>query len=165
MIDSPKKLKFAMPSVTSRLHRGSATILGLEQLPKEGPLTIEVPDLTLFQFRGTDIPWIVSDGLVDCGLCGLDAIIETNATVALHRQFPETTTRIALITHPNKVFPQPGEMLSLVTEYPVITSSRLKERYPDLRLKRAHGTCESFAFIEGIVGVVDLVDTGETLTK
>jgi ATP phosphoribosyltransferase len=161
----PRQLKFAIPSVNSRLHAGSADILGISCLSKETPLALENDRLSLFQLRGTDIPGAVAEGWIDCGLCGLDAVIETKAEVSILRRFPKTTTKIALIGREGAKAPESGNSFFVVTEYPVLTQSYLGTRCRDLRVWKAHGSCESFAFLDGVDGVVDIVDTGETLSR
>jgi len=158
-------IKFAIPSVTSRLHNGSAQILGIEPLKRGDPLVMTNGALTLYQFRGTDIPRIVESGWVDCGLCGIDAVDETRADVAVLRRFPETTTRIALIGKAGATLQPRADGPIVATEFPEITRAALSARYPDLQTWKAHGSCESFAFIDAVDGVVDLVDTGETLDR
>jgi ATP phosphoribosyltransferase len=158
-------MKFAIPSVTSRLHQGSAGILNIPCLPKNAPLVQHDGEFALFQLRGTDIPEALARGLIDCGLCGLDAVVENEVDLPVLRRFPETTTRIGLIERPNRNSANANGSYSVVTEYPVITRSRLQSRYDDLRVWKVHGSTESFAFLDGVDGVVDIVDTGNTLRQ
>src|SRR5271157_4350147 len=154
-VDTTRAIHLAIPSVTSRLHGGSAGILGICRMARDAPLVIESKHLRLYQYRGTDIPWIVGQGWADFGLCGLDAVIETKAEVSVLQRFPETTTRIALIGRADGAFPNYESCLSIVTEYPEITRTTLQARYQNLQVWKAHGACESFAFLDTIDGVVD----------
>jgi ATP phosphoribosyltransferase len=163
--NQPRLLKFAMPSVTSRLHEGSADILGISALSKDTPLVLQDAWFSLFQLRGTDIPAAVAKGWIDYGLCGLDAIVETQAQVSILREFPQTATKISLIERPRREDTPTADSYLVVTEYPVITRTHLEKRYSDLSIWKAHGACESFAFLDDVDGVVDIVDTGDTLSR
>ena len=158
-------LRFAIPSVTSRLHKGSASILEVPCLAKHTPLVLHDEELVLFQMRGTDIPAALAKGLIDCGLCGLDAVVESEVDLPVLLRFPETSTRIGLIECPDKRSERVNGLYSVVTEYPVITRSQLESRYQELRVWKVHGSTESFAFLNGVDGVVDIVDTGNTLRQ
>jgi ATP phosphoribosyltransferase len=159
------RIKFAIPSVTSRLHKGSAAILNISCLAKNAPLVMDNEELVLFQLRGTDIPVALARGLIDYGLCGLDAVVENQVDLPVLSRFPETTTRIGLIERPERSATPGKNSYSVVTEYPVLTRSHLEQRYPELHIWKVHGSSESFAFLDGIDGVVDIVDTGNTLRQ
>lgn len=159
------RIRFAIPSVTSRLHLGSAQILNIPAFAKNAPLVISGENLTLFQFRGTDIPQAVARGWVDCGLCGVDAVVESRVDISVLQRFPETTTRIALIEPARKASESPKDTYSVVTEYPIITRSHLESRYKEVKVWKVHGSSESFAFLDDVDGVTDIVDTGNTLRR
>jgi ATP phosphoribosyltransferase len=128
-------------------------------------LVIESGDLRLLLLKDADVPVYVEQGIAECGVAGLDQILERDADVVRLLRLPFGNCRLCLIARDGGAPPDEGRALVIASKYP-----RLAGRLATSRGHHAHviplaGSVELAARLGLADFVVDLVETGRTLRE
>jgi len=165
-----RRLTLALPS-KGRLREPSWTLLeasGVDpQEPGERVLQSHCrnADIDLLFVRADDVPEYVQDGVVDCGITGLDLIDERqcNVEVLLRLGFGKCSLQAAVPLEDDAVGIDDLKGRRIATSHPRITSSILTERGIDADVVRVGGAVEISPRLGLADAIVDLVSTGSTL--
>ncbi len=165
-----RRLTLALPS-KGRLREPSWTLLeasGVDpQEPGERVLQSHCrnADIDLLFVRADDVPEYVQDGVVDCGITGLDLIDERqcNVEVLLRLGFGKCSLQAAVPLEDDAVGIDDLKGRRIATSHPRITSSILAERGIDADVVRVGGAVEISPRLGLADAIVDLVSTGSTL--
>ena len=165
-----RRLTLALPS-KGRLREPSWTLLeasGVDpQEPGERVLQSHCrnADIDLLFVRADDVPEYVQDGVVDCGITGLDLIDERqcNVEVLLRLGFGKCSLQAAVPLEDDAVGIDDLKGRRIATSHPRITSSILAERGIDADVVRVGGAVEISPRLGLADSIVDLVSTGSTL--
>ena len=122
-------------------------------------------DIDLLFVRADDVPEYVQDGVVDCGITGLDLIDERqcNVEVLLRLGFGKCSLQAAVPLEDDAVGIDDLKGRRIATSHPRITSSILAERGIDADVVRVGGAVEISPRLGLADAIVDLVSTGSTL--
>lgn len=141
--------------------------LGLGAAVREAgrALVLETGDLRLLLLKDADVPVYVEQGVAECGVAGLDQILERDADVVRLLRLPFGHCRLCLIARDTAAVTEEGRPLVIASKYP-----RLAARLAAARGRHAHiiplaGSVELAARLGLADFVVDLVETGRTLRE
>ncbi len=165
-----RRLTLALPS-KGRLREPSWTLLeasGVDpQEPGERVLQSHCrnADIDLLFVRADDVPEYVQDGVVDCGITGLDLIDERqcNVEVLLRLGFGKCSLQAAVPLEDDAVGIDDLKGRRIATSHPRITTTILAERGIDADVVRVGGAVEISPRLGLADAIVDLVSTGSTL--
>lgn len=165
-----RRLTLALPS-KGRLREPSWTLLeasGVDpQEPGERVLQSHCrnADIDLLFVRADDVPEYVQDGVVDCGVTGLDLIDERqcNVEVLLRLGFGKCSLQAAVPLEDDAVGIDDLKGRRIATSHPRITTTILAERGIDADVVRVGGAVEISPRLGLADAIVDLVSTGSTL--
>ena len=152
-------ISIGLPSVHSRLHKKVMAILGLEPLRDPRQLSFEGKTASVHLLRGWDIGPMVDSKRLDVAFCGLDTIRELECDVTISTAFENVSSPIALCVRASGQLPE--EKLVVATEYPRLVAAHLGTRATEVI--HVHGATEAFPHLRGVDGIVDIIETGDTL--
>lgn len=165
------KLKIAIPS-KGRISNPSINILenaGLGLKDKNNRQLISKThnsSIDIMFVRASDIPELVSDGVVDMGITGIDLVKENNSDVIelLDLNFGQTKLVLASPEESdiNSINDLTSEMV-VATEFPNLTKNYLKKHNLELKIIELSGSTEIAPFIGISDLITDLTSTGNTL--
>lgn len=114
--------------------------------------------------KPADVPVYVEHGVADCGIVGRDVLLEFEPDLLQPLALDLGACRIAVAARTEAVFNQFG-MLRVATKYPRITAKHFGARGIAVDLIELSGSVE-LAPVLGLADcIVDLVETGRTLTE
>jgi ATP phosphoribosyltransferase len=163
-------LTLALPS-KGRLREPSWSLLEATgvapQEPGERVLTSHCrnADIDLLFVRADDVPEYVQDGIVDCGVTGLDLVSERDYDVEVLLRLGYGTCSLQVAV-PREEGPQSIEDLNgkrVATSHPRLAGQLLAERGVEAEIVRVTGSCEIAPRLGLADAIVDLVSTGSTL--
>ncbi len=165
------KLKIAIPS-KGRISNPSINILenaGLGLKDKNNRQLISKThnsSIDIMFVRASDIPELVSDGVVDMGITGIDLVKENNSDVIelLDLNFGQTKLVLASPEESdiNSINDLTSEMV-VATEFPNLIKNYLKKHNLELKIIELSGSTEIAPFIGISDLITDLTSTGNTL--
>jgi ATP phosphoribosyltransferase len=163
-------LTVAMPS-KGRLREPSLTLLeasGVAPLqPGERVLQSHCrnADIDLLFVRAEDVPEYVQDEVVDCGITGLDLVIEhqSKVEVLLRLGFGTCSLEAAVLAEDDAR--ELGDLAGrrIATAHPTIVGAAMLEREIEVEIVAVSGSVEISPRLGLADAVVDLVSTGSTL--
>jgi ATP phosphoribosyltransferase len=122
-------------------------------------------DIDLLFVRADDVPEYVQDGVVDCGITGLDLIHERecNVEVLLRLGFGTCSLQAAVSNEDTAKCIEDLDGRRIATSHPRITSKLLAERGINAEIVAVAGSVEISPRLGLADAIVDLVSTGSTL--
>ena len=165
-----RRLSMALPS-KGRLREPSWSLLeasGVDpQEPGERVLQSHCrnADIDLVFVRADDVPEYVQDGVVDCGITGLDLIYERDCDVEvlLRLGFGACSLQAAVSSEDSAQSLEDLAGRRIATSHPRTASRELRERGIDAELVRVAGSVEISPRLGLADAIIDLVSTGSTL--
>ncbi len=116
--------------------------------------------------RAQDIPGMVADGTVDCGITGLDVIQEAGVTVddRVDLRFGKCKLVIAVPNdHPAQAPEDLPDGVRLATSFPHLTRTHFAGLGKDVKVTEVSGACEVTPALGIADAITDLTSTGSTL--
>jgi len=115
--------------------------------------------------RAEDVPEYVEDGVVDCGITGLDLVFEneSDVDVLLHLGYGTCSLQAAVLMEDAANGFEDLEGRRIATSHPHIASRLLAERGVKAELVRVAGSVEISPRLGLADAIIDLVSTGSTL--
>jgi len=170
----PRKLRVAVPKAT--LFKGSVAALeraGLDTSVLENPgrqLYFETDETVFVLAKSNDVPVYVATGAVDCGIVGIDILIEEDYDVLelVDLGFGAVTFVVASLASDTRTLAQRAleqGVVRVATTFPRITQRFFDKRGIQIELVKLNGSVE-IAPLVGIADViVDITETGTTLKE
>ena len=145
-------------------HFGARGV-GLEDAVRRAgrALVAETDGLRLLLLKDADVPVYVEQGVADCGVAGLDQVLEHGVDVMRVLRLPFGACRLCLIGAAE--LREEGRPVVLATKYPVLTARLAARRGVSARVVPLSGSVELAARLGLADAVVDLVETGRTLRE
>jgi ATP phosphoribosyltransferase len=128
-------------------------------------LVVETGELRLLLLKDADVPVYVEQGIADCGVVGLDQILERDADVVRLLRLPFGHCRLCLIARDGAAPPEDGRALVIASKYPRLTGRLAASRGHHAHVIPLAGSVELAARLGLADFVVDLVETGRTLRE
>ncbi len=128
-------------------------------------LVIEGGGLRLLLLKDADVPVYVDQGVADCGVAGLDQILERDADVVRLLRLPFGHCRLCLIARDGAPPANEGRPLVIASKYPGLTARLAAARGRHANVLPLAGSVELAARLGLADFVVDLVETGRTLRE
>jgi ATP phosphoribosyltransferase len=128
-------------------------------------LVIEADDLRLLLLKDADVPVYVEQGIAECGVVGLDQILERDADVVRLVRLPFGHCRLCLIARDPVAAIDDGRPLVIASKYPLLATRLAAARGHHARVIPLSGSVELAARLGLADFVVDLVETGRTLRE
>ena len=165
-----RRLSVALPS-KGRLREPSWSLLeasGVDpQEPGERVLQAHCrnADIDLLFVRADDVPEYVQDGVVDCGITGLDLIYERecDVEVLLRLGFGTCSLQAAVSIEDSATSIADLRGRRIATSHPRIAGALLAERGIEAELVQVTGSVEISPRLGLADAIIDLVSTGSTL--
>lgn len=165
-----RRLTMALPS-KGRLREPSWSLLEASgvapQEPGERMLQAHClnADIDLLFVRADDVPEYVHDGVVDCGITGLDLVRErrSDVEVLLRLGFGRCSLQAAVSMEDSATCIEDLEGRRIATSHPNIAASVLAERGIAAELVQVAGSVEISPRLGLADAIIDLVSTGSTL--
>jgi ATP phosphoribosyltransferase len=122
-------------------------------------------DIDLLFVRADDVPEYVQDGVVDCGITGLDLIHERecNVEVLLRLGFGTCSLQAAVSNEDTATRVEDLQGRRIATSHPRVTAKLLAERGVNAEIVPVAGSVEISPRLGLADAIVDLVSTGSTL--
>jgi ATP phosphoribosyltransferase len=122
-------------------------------------------DIDLLFVRADDVPEYVQDGVVDCGITGLDLVYEneSDVEVLLRLGFGTCSLQAAVSMEDSATSIEDLEGRRIATSHPRIATQLLAERGVKAELVRVAGSVEISPRLGLADAIIDLVSTGSTL--
>ncbi|WP_291431018.1 ATP phosphoribosyltransferase [Deinococcus sp.] len=162
-VRSPDHLTLALPK--GRILEDAIALLSQAGLPLSMPeksraLRHEFPGVTILELRNQDVPTYVDLGVADAGIVGKDVLTESGRTVYEPVDLRFAACRLSLIREVGAT----GEITRVGTKYPRAARAYLHSRCITAETVKLSGNIE-LACLTGLAdAVVDLVQTGGTLS-
>ncbi len=165
-----RRLTMALPS-KGRLREPSWTLLEASgvspQEPGERVLQAHCrnADIDLLFVRAEDVPEYVQDGVVDCGITGLDLVAERECSVEvlLRLGFGACSLQAAVSVEDPAERLEDLEGRRVATSHPRIAAKALAERGVNVDIVPVAGSVEISPRLGLADAIIDLVSTGSTL--
>lgn len=164
-------IRLAVPSPASKLH--AVAFAAVERLvgatlryphdSRELVLRSDDHRVELVMCRATDVPALVTQGVVDAGLTGYDVAVEnalaTGVVLDMRSLAPARTSFVCLLSPPERF-----DIGVIYTEYPHITRAwaRTSSRYGDIEIVPTRGSTEGVIQVDERAAGVALVTSGRT---
>ena len=122
-------------------------------------------DIDLLFVRADDVPEYVQDGVVDCGITGLDLVYERNSDVEvlLRLGYGSCSLQAAVSMEDSATTIADLEGRRIATSHPRIAAQVLAERGIKAELVQVTGSVEISPRLGLADAIIDLVSTGSTL--
>ena len=153
----------------------TAGLVRSEQIALGRKLVIEVPEteaelglpMELLLLKNADVPTYVEHGVADIGVCGSDVLDENGSDVFRPHSFAFGRCRIALAGGDDTALRvmQSGGVATLATKYDGLARELLGARGWSADVIHLNGSVELGAVLGLADGIVDLVETGNTLKE
>ncbi len=165
-----RRLTLALPS-KGRLREPAWTLLEASgvapQEPGERVLQSHCrnADIDLLFVRADDVPEYVQDGVVDCGITGLDLVAERecNVEVLLRLGFGACSLQAAVPDEDAATGVEDLEGRRVATSHPHVAAKVLAERGVSAEIVTVAGAVEISPRLGLADAIIDLVSTGSTL--
>ena len=122
-------------------------------------------DIDLLFVRADDVPEYVQDGVVDCGITGLDLVYEneSDVEVLLRLGYGTCSLQAAVSMEDRATSIEDLEGRRIATSHPRIAAKILADRGVKAELVRVAGSVEISPRLGLADAIIDLVSTGSTL--
>ena len=165
-----RRLTLALPS-KGRLREPSWSLLDATgvapQEPGERVLQSHCrnADIDLLFIRADDVPEYVQDGIVDCGVTGLDLVSERDydVEVLLRLGYGRCSLQAAVSNEDEATSFEDLNGRRIATSHPRLAKQLLAERGIEVEVVRVAGSVEITPRLGLADAIVDLVSTGSTL--
>jgi len=165
-----RRLTMALPS-KGRLREPSWALLEASgvspQEPGERVLQAHCrnADIDLLFVRADDVPEYVQDGVVDCGITGLDLVYERESSVEvlLRLGYGACSLQAAVASDDSATRIEDLEGRRVATSHPRIAAKALAERGVSAEIVTVTGSVEISPRLGLADAIIDLVSTGSTL--
>jgi ATP phosphoribosyltransferase len=165
-----RRLTMALPS-KGRLREPSWALLEASgvspQEPGERVLQAHCrnADIDLLFVRADDVPEYVQDGVVDCGITGLDLVSEreSNVEVLLKLGYGTCSLQAAVTSDDTATRIEDLQGRRIATSHPRIAAKALAERGVSAEIVPVTGSVEISPRLGLADAIIDLVSTGSTL--
>jgi ATP phosphoribosyltransferase len=165
-----RRLTLALPS-KGRLREPSWTLLEASgvspQEPGERVLQAHCrnADIDLLFVRADDVPEYVQDGVVDCGITGLDLVYERecNVEVLLRLGYGTCSLQAAVPSEDPATRIEDLEGRRVATSHPRVAAKALADRGVGAEIVAVAGSVEIAPRLGLADAIIDLVSTGSTL--
>lgn len=128
-------------------------------------LVVEMEGLRLLLLKDADVPVYVQQGAADCGIAGLDQILDHEADVLRLLRLPFGNCRLCLVAREGAMVREEGRPLVLASKYQRLARVLAEQRGLSVTLVPLSGSVELAARLGLADAVVDLVETGRTLRE
>jgi ATP phosphoribosyltransferase len=128
-------------------------------------LVLEAGGLRLLLLKDADVPVYVEQGVAECGIVGLDQILERDADVVRLLRLPFLHCRLCLIARDGAQPAEEGRPLAIASKYPALSARLAAARGRHASVVPLAGSVELAARLGLADFVVDLVETGRTLRE
>lgn len=160
-------LKVAMPK--GRIYAKAAALFrqaGLDiplEVDDSRKLVVPLPEMGMefILAKPVDVPTYVEYGVADIGIVGKDVLLEENRDVYELLDLGIARCRMSVIGLPNW---QPGIQQRVATKYPNVASQYFREQGQQVEVIKLNGSIELAPLIGLADRIVDMVETGQTLT-
>lgn len=126
-------------------------------------LVFETGDIEWIFVKDGDVPVYVEFGAADCGIAGLDQLLEQSADVYQPIEFDFGKCSMMLIGAPDITSIDSSFEGKIATKYPNVTREFLRSRSIRAEVVPLQGSVELAAVLNLAPYIVDLVETGETI--
>lgn len=122
----------------------------------------------VFLMRPQDIPSAIAKGVIDCGICGWDCVVESSLENQLVKivemNYSKKSRMPAQVVVFSKFFSEveDNQSITITTEYPNMTKKLFKE-VPEKNIDFSHGTTEAKVMADMYGFGVGVVETGKSL--
>lgn len=168
--NEPRLLRIGVPS-KGRLAELSAQLLNEAGLPfkrSERSLFVRCRDLPIevIFLRADDIPVLIAEGAIDLGITGADLVAECGLPVVHRLNLGIGSCRLALCVSVDSAVNDPRQLAGkrIATSFPRVTRKWLAERGVEAHIVEISGSVEIMIQLNVADAIVDLVETGSTLT-
>jgi ATP phosphoribosyltransferase len=114
--------------------------------------------------KPSDVPVYVEHGIADCGVVGRDVLLESGADLLQPLDLRIGYCRVAVAARAG-VPPQTSGALRVATKYPQIAAAHFGARGVPVEIIRLSGSVELAPLLGLADCIVDLVETGRTLSE
>ena len=121
-------------------------------------LFIEIDNIKFVFAKGPDVPTYVENGIADIGIVGSDIIMEDTFNILNVSQLPFGECYFALAGPPGI-----KHFKTVASKYTNISARYFKEKKQDVELIHLHGSVELAPLLGLADGIVDIVQSGNTL--
>jgi ATP phosphoribosyltransferase len=128
-------------------------------------LVLETGELRLLLLKDADVPVYVEQGIAECGVAGLDQLLEREADVVRLLRLPFGHCRLCLIARDAAPMAEEGRPLIIASKYPGLTARLAAARGRHAHVIPLAGSVELATRLGLADFVVDLVETGRTLRE
>ena len=126
-------------------------------------LPIDNGRLNLILAKSPDIITYVEHGVCDMGIVGKDTIMESAQSLYEVTDLGFGRCRMMLAAFKDKDFYRGFGTKTVATKYPNITRAFFDSKAMDVKIVKIEGSVELAPLLELADGIVDIVETGETL--
>lgn len=120
--------------------------------------------LEVFIVKNSDLPVYVSHGIAGLGVCGTDVLCEAGGVFFELFDFPFGGTRMCLAAREDFDCDAGLRRLTVATKFPVFTRGYFHRRGIPVEIIKLNGSVELAPVLGLAPCIVDLVETGSTLT-
>ena len=128
-------------------------------------LVVECEGLRVLLLKDADVPVYVEQGVADCGIAGLDQVLDRDADVMRLLRLPFGHCRLCLITRDGEQMREEGRPLLIASKYASLASRLAERRGHNATVIPLSGSVELAARLGLADAVLDLVETGRTLRE
>ncbi|HUK14393.1 MAG TPA: ATP phosphoribosyltransferase [Thermoanaerobaculaceae bacterium] len=128
-------------------------------------LVVEAGEIRVLLLKDADVPVYVEQGVADCGVVGLDQVLERGADVMRLLRFGFARCRLCLIARDGANVADDGRPLLLASKFPRLALQLAQRRGRHATVVPLAGSVELAARLGLADAVVDLVETGRTLRE
>jgi ATP phosphoribosyltransferase len=114
--------------------------------------------------KPSDVPVYVEHGIADCGIVGRDVLLESGADLLQPLDLRIAYCLIAVASRAGE-FPKATGALRVATKYPRIAAAHFGARGVPVEIIQLSGSVELAAVLGLADCIVDLVETGQTLSE
>jgi ATP phosphoribosyltransferase len=124
-------------------------------------LVVETDGVRFLLVKGPDVPIYVERGIAPIGIVGEDILLEQNADVYNVQPFPFGKCYFAIAARKERDRSKPLRVIA--TKYPNVTKRYFATLQQDVECIPLHGSVELAAVMGLADGILDIVETGQTL--
>ena len=124
----------------------------------------EAGTLRIFLVKNSDLPVYVTHGIAGLGICGSDVIYESGYTFFRLLEFPFGGTKMCLASRSSQSSDEDVKRLKVATKYPRFTRDYFHGKGIPVEIIKLNGSVELAPVLGLTPFIVDLVETGSTLT-
>lgn len=128
-------------------------------------LVFEAAGLRVLLLKDADVPVYVEQGVAQCGVVGLDQVLEHSDDVLRVLRLPFAHCRLCLIAREGDDVREEGRPLVIASKYPGLAGRLAARRGRSCRIVPLAGSVELAARLGLADAVLDVVESGRTLRE